>query len=579
MTPGDRDSSESAGDQAQRLDREAAAVSEDASCVGQWHIDRLCAAAGPDVSAAQARSALERHGVRVAELPGLPAARPVYLAPYPDFTDCVARLGRKLSMELVFDNAAYGFRLLGGLRLDDGRRLDKEAIEEAVSQIPLSVDHDDWQRVLSILADAAPEPEVLEEIVWWEVAEVLRALARLSYPQRAIAEQAVRLSLERSEAEALAAAVAQEYQMRTISPPPRRQGTPEAAPPVPPSARAVVADAMPRPDPPAASPASRRLLEPITDLQSRPMPGRADIVQLSWTPPASGVVALRMAATSPPWPAGTALAAQEADAYGQPLAGDGMLGPDRRMSLELTLPSVRTFVTAFTVCDEDAASGPTVEITRGAPVRGLTWQRFGEEVRLTWEWPDDTVAAYVAWQPVLPPSQTGPAAGREQRKCSRRAFEAEGGFAAVMGHSAQRVEVWVVFKGPGREDLTSPAEIEVPAIGVLVPYGFRRVFGWPGLGRRRRREFVLTSPQPCVLPDLVIVEGQGPAMPLSPHDGEIVHNIPGGPIHPGRPVRTVVELRRSGPSWVVCFIDPAQPATRRTGVALAVPPVRQLRVR
>jgi hypothetical protein len=155
MTPGDRDSSESAGDQAQRLDREAAAVSEDASCVGQWHIDRLCAAAGPDVSAAQARSALERHGVRVAELPGLPAARPVYLAPYPDFTDCVARLGRKLSMELVFDNAAYGFRLLGGLRLDDGRRLDKEAIEEAVSQIPLSVDHDDWQRVLSILADAA----------------------------------------------------------------------------------------------------------------------------------------------------------------------------------------------------------------------------------------------------------------------------------------------------------------------------------------------------------------------------------------------------------------------------------------
>src|ERR1700733_13608721 len=124
MTPGDRDSSEAAGDQAQRLDREAAAVSEDASCVGQWHIDRLCAAAGPDVSAAP-----ERHGVRVAELPSLPAARPVYLAPYPDFTDCVARLGRKLSMELVFDNAAYGFRLLGGLRLDDGRRLDKEAIE------------------------------------------------------------------------------------------------------------------------------------------------------------------------------------------------------------------------------------------------------------------------------------------------------------------------------------------------------------------------------------------------------------------------------------------------------------------
>ena len=370
MTLGDPDSGETAGEQAQRLDREAAAVSEDASCVGQWHIDRLCAAAGPDVTGAQARSALERHGVRVAELPVLPAARPAHLAPYPDFTDCVLRLGRKLSMELVFDKAAYEFRLLGGLRLEDGRRLDKEAIEEAADQIPLSVDHDDWERVLTILVDAAPEPEALEEIVWWEVAEALRALARLSYPQRAITEQAVRLSLERSEAEVLAAAVAQEYQMRTTSPPPRHQGTPEAAPPAAPPAHADVADATQRANPPAASSAPRRLLEPVTDLQSRPMPGRADIVQLSWTPPASGVVALRMAATRPRWPVGTALAAQEADAYGQPLAADGVLGPDQRMNLELTLPAERTFVTAFTRCDEDAASGLTVEITR-APRFGV----------------------------------------------------------------------------------------------------------------------------------------------------------------------------------------------------------------
>ena len=61
------------GQGAQRLDRGAAAVSEDASCVGPWRVDRLCAESGPGVTAAEARRALERRGVRVAELPGLAA--------------------------------------------------------------------------------------------------------------------------------------------------------------------------------------------------------------------------------------------------------------------------------------------------------------------------------------------------------------------------------------------------------------------------------------------------------------------------------------------------------------------------
>ena len=151
--------------QAQRLDREAAAVSEDASCVGHQHVDRLRAASGPDVTAAEARDALERHGVRVARLPSLPAEPPDHLSSYPDFNDCVARLGRKLSMELVFDDADYVFHLLGGLRLEDGRRLDLEMIEGASRDIPLSVNRDDWQRVLSVLAVAALKPQVIEDIV------------------------------------------------------------------------------------------------------------------------------------------------------------------------------------------------------------------------------------------------------------------------------------------------------------------------------------------------------------------------------------------------------------------------------
>jgi hypothetical protein len=577
MPDGDATPSE----QSQRLDREAAAVSEDASCVGQWHVDRLCAESGPDVTAAEAREALARHGVRVARLPSLPAEPPEHLAPYPDFIDSVARLGRKLSMELVFDNVAYVFHLLGGLRLDDGRRLDLETIEDASREIPLSVNHDDWARILSVLADAALKPQVIDDIVWWEVAEALRALARLDYPQRAIAEQAVRLSLERGEAEVLAAAVAEEHHVRkSIRQSPRRPEVSQTTRPASGPEHAAAPDPAGEPDPPASSPGLRGALEPVMDLQSRAMPGRADIVQLSWTPPAPGVVCFRMAGKPPPWPAGTAIASHDVDSYGQPLSAGGMLGPDQRMSRELSLPENRTFVTAFTIGDADAVSGRTVEITREAPVRGLSWQRFGEEVRLVWKWPDETIAAYVAWQPIAAADQPGPAPGRQQRKCSRRAFEAEGGFAAVMGHEAQRVEVWAVFAGQGKEDLTAPAEIEVPAIGVLVPYRFRRVLGpRDAVGRRRRRELVVSSERPCVLPDLIVVECRHPAMPLVPHDGEIVDQIPGGPVDPSRPLRKMVELGRHGPSWIVCFIDPVQPAVRRSRVTLDMPPVKQLRVR
>ena len=566
--------------QAQRLDREAAAVSEDASCVGHQHVDRLRAASGPDVTAAEARDALERHGVRVARLPSLPAEPPDHLSSYPDFNDCVARLGRKLSMELVFDDADYVFHLLGGLRLEDGRRLDLEMIEGASRDIPLSVNRDDWQRVLSVLAVAALKPQVIEDIVWWEVAEVLRALARLDYPQRAITEQAVRLSLERGEAEVLAAAVAEEHQARKSIQQSTRLEVPETRRSASGPEHAAAPDPAGEPAPAAFGVGFRRALESVMDLHCRAMPGRADVVQLSWTPPSSGVVSFRMAGKPPSWPAGTAIASQNVDSYGQQLSAGGMLGPDQRMSRELSLPGDRTFVTAFTIRDADAVSGRTVEITREAPVRGLSWQRFGEEVRLVWKWPDETIAAYVAWQPMAAADQPGPAAGRQQRKCSRRAFEAEGGFAAVMGHEAQRVEVWAVFAGQGREDLTAPAEIEVPAIGVLVPYRFRRVLGpRDAVGTRRRRELVVSSERPCVLPDLIVVECRHPAMPLVPHDGEIVDQIPGGPVDPSRPLRKMVELGRHGPSWIVCFIDPVQPAVRRSRVTLDMPPVKQLRVR
>jgi hypothetical protein len=571
------------GPGAQRLDRGAAAVSEDASCVGPGRVDQLCAESGPGVTAAEARRALERRGVRVAELPSLPAQPPSAIARHPEFADLLSRLGRKLSIELVFGSMLRrGFRVLKGLRLEDGRHLDREVIDEARQQTPTGALHDDWSRVLSILADAAQEPGELDGIAFWEVVEVLRPLARLGYSQRALTEQAARLSLERGEAEVLAAAVAEEHEMLK----PRDPAAPaKTEPSVPVMDRSTVPDPGVEPDPPAASrPVHAEPLQPVTDLQVRTIRSRTDIVQLSWSPPAAGVVSLRIAAEPPSWAAGTIIAARDADSYGRPLGATGVPGPDQRMTHELALPQTRAFVTAMTVRDVDAAVGSTVEVTKGAPIRGLSAQRFGDEVRLTWTWPEEATAAQVAWQPSAGLGDEDVAsAGRQQRTCSRRAYDAEGGFSAVMGHAAQRVAVWAVIAGADREQVTAPAEIEVPGTGIPVHYDVRRVPGFSGLvslvRRERRRKVRVRATRRCVLPDLVVVESRHPGIPLAPHIGQTVAKIAGRPMDPDTPLEVVVELGADGPSWLACFVDPARPTPARGRVTLVGPPVARLRVR
>ena len=106
MIPGSDRRDQDQGRGTQWLDRAAAAVSEDASCVGPWRADRLCVEAGPDVTAADVRRALERNGVRVTDLPRLPVRPPGAVAAHPEFADLLTRLGRKLSAELVFGSSS-----------------------------------------------------------------------------------------------------------------------------------------------------------------------------------------------------------------------------------------------------------------------------------------------------------------------------------------------------------------------------------------------------------------------------------------------------------------------------------------
>ncbi|MGH4010564.1 MAG: hypothetical protein ACRDTH_20800 [Pseudonocardiaceae bacterium] len=239
-----------------QLNRLVAKVAADAGCVGCDTVDRLARQCGAGVAEDDVRAALAREDVVVADLPDLPTRPPRALS---RLLDSVAELRLQLSIEVVFGSAlTYGFRLLGGVRLDDGRRLDRQSLDDAalqVERLPDGTDRILRQTIIAELTEAAAEEGALDAIVLWEVLIRLRRYLDDSFSQRALAQQARALWLVHQDAEQLGAALVAEFTsgkaLRTPAPHP----IPNDAPAVP-------------PEQPAPTP------QPVIELQGRAESGR-----------------------------------------------------------------------------------------------------------------------------------------------------------------------------------------------------------------------------------------------------------------------------------------------------------------
>src|SRR5262249_20402673 len=155
---------------ARLADAEAGAATH----VGPATVARLRGALGRSVTDAEVTEALQRAGVRVvAAFPPLPDA------PHPEQAD-LAQHARKPSTRLsaavaLGDAVRHGFRVLGGFRLADSRRLDEAALGEARRQtdaLPYSAPGKaTTENVLAILRTAARTPGDLDALLLSEVVE------------------------------------------------------------------------------------------------------------------------------------------------------------------------------------------------------------------------------------------------------------------------------------------------------------------------------------------------------------------------------------------------------------------------
>jgi hypothetical protein len=285
----------------------------------------------------------------------------------------------------------------------------------------------------------------------------------------------------------------------------------------------------------------------VLDLAVEPAAGQAaDLLRLVWTPPRTGDVVLRSAPHRSRWQPGAELTATELAGYGAEVAGRR-----ERAALTTPLPSGRVFITAFSVGGDRVICGPTVALTSTAPVTGLRARRVGPAVRLSWDWPDGVALARIRWWPVTG-EQTPAPEHAEQIDCWLRSYRDDGGAQITTGIGPVQVSVATVSRDGEQESISLPALVRVPAAGIPVRY----LFVEKGVPFRRTTQIVLSCDQPCLLPDLVVVQLPGRVAPLRPDQGTAVARVPAQRLEPGRPVEVIVPiLPAKGPYRLGCFVD------------------------
>lgn len=233
----------------------------------------------------------------------------------------------------------------------------------------------------------------------------------------------------------------------------------------------IVAPGVPEPQP-----------EAVTDLDAVVLDDGMPLVVASWTPPPHGQVRLAVSDEPPSWPAGTRIGQQDAAGLSE-ISALPRRGGDGRDSLQLRLPPGRHHLLALTWGGSAIVVGNTAEVSLAGPVRDLSATRMHDAVELAWVWPRDATDAVIRWP------------GGE-RRCSRRAYDDEGGVTVTIGPADTCIEVRAVYPHPS-ERLTAPAAlVRVPGRGVAVSYRIRR----PGPLRPRQRIVELIAERPTACP-------------------------------------------------------------------------------
>src|SRR5438093_3851121 len=188
---------------------EARSIAPASACVSPATVEALVERSDGLVDPVEVGRILEEAGVRVVEPLPLPERPPT--PKHREVERHLRALGLRLSPEAVFGaQVRAGFRALGGFHLtSDAGRFDAGRIAEQRRKLEMAA-RDERETVRSklllILEEVGRHQDHLDDLVLWELAELLRKEPAV-LSQRALAAAVVALGLDRAEADVLALSV------------------------------------------------------------------------------------------------------------------------------------------------------------------------------------------------------------------------------------------------------------------------------------------------------------------------------------------------------------------------------------
>jgi hypothetical protein len=288
--------------------------------------------------------------------------------------------------------------------------------------------------------------------------------------------------------------------------------------------------------------------------------GRGDNQTATWTPIPGYPVELWAFAASQVPVAGTWLdRAGLTAAGGQRLTG---LAVDEgfRVGIQFPAPREIRLIVPVTVDGARGLVGASQVVGAAPPVQHPVAERFGDSVRLSWEWPVGDYAAEIWW------IEAGTA---QRRRVSQTGYRTDGGVSIAGAEHVADIRVATVFRVGDREWTSSPVDIAFQSAPPVISYSvsFRRE------GLRRNVIAVITAKSDLFRGrvDLVVVMRAAKFMPIRPEDGQVIAeravDIVDEPVVVGEfPIG-----RPPGPFWVRVFAKPSE------SVRIEDPPTTELR--
>jgi hypothetical protein len=302
--------------------------------------------------------------------------------------------------------------------------------------------------------------------------------------------------------------------------------------------------------------ATRPEARPVAALTATPVADAGLQVRLSWRQRPGSEIVIRRSPRPCPWVYGQLVTLAELAGYGVELDGTST-AKGESMTLLASVPPGRSYCVPFTLGTDGAVRGQDAVVDLADPVRRVRAQRFGDDVRVTWRWPEMASAADVRW-----------AGGG--RRITLAQYRDEGGCQVRGVPRVSRVEVGAVIRGESGESRSPLTSVDVEERLPQLSYQLRRRGHRLAGGVTCVVTLSGTEPVPGVT--VIIVAATGHAMPRSAETGVELLRAP-VVIDPAAPVVLRAPVPRlPKPYWLRCFLAEPAPAL------LLDPPVGQLKV-